>query len=213
MGDVTQARTRYHHGDLANALAAAALECAREGGPDAVVLRAVARRVGVSATAAYRHFARHDDLIETVKQQCQLELVQRMETALAAAAPDPDPRREAIRRLRALGVGYLRFAIEEPGLFRTAFCHHGEPVAPDWERMLTAPGFVALTTVLDDLAATGAMDQSHRAGAEMFAWSTVHGLSMLTLDGPLGTLSPAELAPITDRILDAVVAGILGYEP
>ena len=59
-------RSTYHHGDLANALAAAAAQLAREGGPDAVVLREAARRVGVSATAAYRHFASHNDLFEEV---------------------------------------------------------------------------------------------------------------------------------------------------
>jgi AcrR family transcriptional regulator len=213
MSSVTQARTRYHHGDLANALAAAALDLARAGGPDAVVLREAARRVGVSATAAYRHFAGHEELIETVKQECQLELVGRMETALAAGTPDPDPQREAIRRLRALGVGYLRFAVEEPGLFRTAFCHSDASKEPSWNRMLSSPGFVALTTVLDDLARTGALDERHRAGAELVAWSSVHGFSMLVLDGPLGALSPEDRAPIVDRLLDAIVAGILGREP
>ena len=65
---------RYHHGDLANALTAAATELARDGGPEAVVLREAARKVGVSATAAYRHFAGHGDLIHAVKELAQERL-------------------------------------------------------------------------------------------------------------------------------------------
>ena len=53
-------RDRYHHGDLANALTLAATDLAREGGPEAVVLRQAARQVGVSATAAYRHRGRKE---------------------------------------------------------------------------------------------------------------------------------------------------------
>ena len=79
----TASRGSYHHGDLANALAAAALDLARRGGPEAVVLREAARQVGVSPTAAYRHFTGHNDLIETVKQTCQVELVGRMQAELA----------------------------------------------------------------------------------------------------------------------------------
>src|SRR5215475_11647148 len=101
----TAPRDRYHHGDLPNALSAAAFDLARRGGPQAVVLREAARQVGVSATAAYRHFKGHEALIETVKQICQTELVGRMEAELDAGTPDPDPNREAVRRLRALGRG------------------------------------------------------------------------------------------------------------
>ncbi|MDQ6716487.1 MAG: TetR/AcrR family transcriptional regulator, partial [Actinomycetota bacterium] len=56
--------SRYHHGDLRRALVLAATSLARAGGPDAVVLREVTRQVGVSANAAYRHFADRDALLE-----------------------------------------------------------------------------------------------------------------------------------------------------
>ncbi|HUJ07119.1 MAG TPA: TetR family transcriptional regulator, partial [Streptosporangiaceae bacterium] len=62
-------RTSYHHGDLPNALADAATEMARVGGPDAIVLRAAARAAGVSAAAAYRHFADHDELLQVVRER------------------------------------------------------------------------------------------------------------------------------------------------
>ena len=74
----------YHHGNLAAALVDAALEMAAEGGPQAVVLREVARRVGVSATAAYRHFAGQADLTEAVKHAALDRLAEHMRRALAA---------------------------------------------------------------------------------------------------------------------------------
>ena len=213
MTSTTTPRDRYHHGDLANALAGAALDLARRGGPEAVVLREAARQVGVSATAAYRHFSGHEALIETVKQVCQTELVGRMEAELAVGTPDPDPRREAIRRLRALGLGYVHFAQAEPGLFRTAFSHSDAPLDEQWARLYSAPGFLELIATLDTMVECGVLDVKHRAGAELVAWSGVHGLSMLILDGPLGALPEDDLAAAIDRVLDAITAGVLGREP
>jgi AcrR family transcriptional regulator len=71
-------RSTYHHGDLANSLVGAAVELAREGGPQAIVLREAARRVGVSPTSAYRHFADHQDLIAAVKMRAQRALTDAM---------------------------------------------------------------------------------------------------------------------------------------
>ena len=208
----TASRGTYHHGDLANALSSAALDLARRGGPEAVVLREAARQVGVSATAAYRHFAGHEDLIETVQQLCQTELVGRMAAELAAGVPESDPQREALRRLRALGRGYVQFAQSEPGLFRTAFCHRDGPLEEQWAALLAAPGFQELTATLDAMADTGVLDPAHRVGAELVAWTGVHGLSMLILDGPLGALPAAELEGVINRVLDAITTGILGRE-
>ncbi len=215
IGGVTSTVTRdsYHHGDLANALAAAALDLARRGGPEAGVLREAARQVGVSPTAAYRHFAGHDALMDTIKHLCQTELVGRMEAELAAGTPEPDPGREAVRRLRALGRGYVRFAQEEPGLFHTAFCRGAGGAEEQWTAMLTAPGFVALNTTLDDMVKYGALDAAHRDGAEIVAWSSVHGLAMLLIDGPLGLLPSEQRDRTIARVLDAAVAGVLGKDP
>jgi AcrR family transcriptional regulator len=213
MSSTASPRSNYHHGDLANALAAAALDLARHGGPEAVALRAAARQAGVSPTAAYRHFTGHQDLMKTVKEHCQVELVGRMEAVLAAGVPDPDPRREAIRRLRALGRGYVQFALEETGLFRTAFCRSDSPPDDQWAMLLAAPGFAHLAATLDNLVDTGALNPDQRAGAELVAWSGVHGLSMLILDGPLSGLAGDELTAVIDRVVDAITTGILGGDP
>src|SRR3954469_22890277 len=106
-------RATYRHGDLRAALLAAGLDLARDGGPDAVVLREATRRVGVSPNAAYRHFADRAALLAAVSDSAQGRVAARMEDELAAAADLAEPASRARRRLRAVGRGYLRFAEEQ----------------------------------------------------------------------------------------------------
>jgi AcrR family transcriptional regulator len=203
-------RPSYHHGDLANALTAAAIQLAREGGPDAIVLREAARKVGVSATAAYRHFAGHGDLLCAVQQRAMDELATAMRSALAATGPESDPRAEAMRRLRALGLAYLRFALAEPGLFRTAFCRPqpGKANPPDQADIALAGPYQMLLDCIDRFVDAGILAPERRPWAEYFAWSSVHGLAMLLLDGPLRLCPPPEQDRIIDRVLDGVATGL-----
>ena len=204
---MNERRRAYHHGDLANALTNAATELARHGGPEAVVLREAARQVGVSATAAYRHFASHGDLIHEVKERCQASLAEYMRAEVDAGSPLPDPGPEAVRRLRALGRGYIRFAVAEPGLFRTAFCHAETPRGQSFD-MIESPAFAMLTDVLDELMSLGLIAPEDRPYTEMVAWSSAHGLAALLVDGPLGWL-PEELRDAAvKRALDATLTGI-----
>lgn len=209
-GSAQPQRDTYHHGDLANALTEAATDLARRGGPDAVVLREAARHVGVSATAAYRHFAGHSDLIHAVKERAEVALAGHMRAELDAGAPAPDPRTEALRRLRALGQGYLRFALAEPGLFRTAFCrkdaeHFNPPTMSDTYQMLSA--------ALDDLAQVGLLPAARRPRSEVAAWATVHGLAMLLLDGPLAAAPHDERDLMIAATLNTIIVGLCGAEP
>src|SRR5215470_9335294 len=191
MRDVPPAKTvrgTYHHGDLANALTVAATQLAREGGPEAVVLREAARTVGVSATAAYRHFAGHGDLIHAVKESAQESLAASMRAELTAGEPSDDPATEALRRLYGIGVGYLRFALREPGLFRTAFCRADKGFEDQAAEMSASPAFQLLSEPLDALMDAGLLQPQRRPYAEIFAWSCVHGLATLMVDGPLSNL-------------------------
>jgi AcrR family transcriptional regulator len=208
---VTQQETRrgsYHHGNLPAALAAAAAKLARDGGPEAVVLREAARQVGVSATAAYRHFANHDDLLHAVKEQAMTGLAARMETEIAAAPDLADPVADALRKLRAIGMGYVRYAVAEPGMFRTAFCRTDKPAVATGVDPSTTRPFQLLTQILDTLAEHRKIGAGHRPFAEFAAWSAVHGLAVLLIDGPLAGLpEPAREAAI-GRTLDMVIEGV-----
>ncbi|KAF4406313.1 MULTISPECIES: TetR/AcrR family transcriptional regulator [Streptomyces] len=209
----------YHHGDLRNALTEAAVELAAEGGPERVVLREAARRVGVSPTAAYRHFGSHCDLLGAVKERCQRQLAASMARAVEEGPELPDAGEEAVRRTVAIGRGYVRFAVENPGLYRSAFSRvvldgaagdHGLVFAgvlpPGDDPVFRA--FRALSDTLDALVESGRMRPGNRAGAEVAAWSTVHGLSLLILDGPLARLPEEQRDAVVDRSLEAIVAGL-----
>src|SRR5579859_5196860 len=114
-------RRAYHHGDLRRALLEAGIALAREGGPEAVVLREATRRAGVVPNAAYRHFASREALLQAVRAAALAAAAVAMETELAKLPPGLDPADEARASLRATGTGYLNFAEAETGLFRTAF--------------------------------------------------------------------------------------------
>ncbi|MEU0445083.1 TetR/AcrR family transcriptional regulator [Streptomyces tendae] len=199
------ARDTYRHGNLRNALIAAGVELAREGGPDAVVLREATRRVGVAPNAAYRHFADRRALLAAVSQAGLAELARTMERELVTGSP-------ARARLRALTRGYLAFAQAETGLFRAAFATTGM-ADTDTEEAAGAQGRTAyrlLTEALDDLAAAGALPPEHRPDAEYFVWSTVHGMAVLLTDGPLRGLRPPQAEEAERRVTDAVERGLCG---
>jgi len=193
---------RYHHGDLRNALVTAAAELAETGGPEAVTVRAAARRVGVTATAAYRHFTNHEELLDAAQEQAQRSLFAAMGEVLAELAPDAD----AVARLTAIGNGYITFAQREPGLFRTAFCNHEpNPTGPgEWN----APAFELLSVILDELVEIGFTDPAHRRDAEYATWATVHGMASLIVDRVISYLGPAERAAAIARTLDMVRYGL-----
>jgi AcrR family transcriptional regulator len=204
-------RATYRHGDLRQALLGAGLDLARSGGPDAVVLRESTRQVGVSPNAAYRHFADRLDLLAAVSAAAQGYAADAMLVEVGAVAPTPDAVADARARLRAVGTGYLRFAREEPGLFRTAFSVPDDLANSDSPLKAGAAGltpFQVLSVTLDELVDVGALPPERRPGCELLAWSAVHGLGMLVIDGPLRGLTDAMIDGATARLLDMVERGL-----
>lgn len=207
----TGGKSAYHHGDLRNALIEAATALARDGGPDAVVLRAAARRVGVSPTAAYRHFAGQGDLLHAVKERGQQRLAESMEWAVSEVTGDDGE--AAMERTRALGRGYIRFALTEPGLFRAAFCQ-AEPGAEGDEAdgadmaQWQVRSIEMLVEALDALVATGRMAPQRRPGAEITAWAMVHGLATLFMDTSLAHLPADQRDAAIERAIATNVAGL-----
>ncbi len=202
---------RYHHGNLRSALIEAALELAREGGPDAVVLREVSRRAGVSHNAAYRHFADRDALLQAVCERCMGALARLMEAGITAVDPADQSLPAARERLRATGLAYIEFALSEPGWFRTAFAvppglgylDDGEGVGESGLGPLELLG-----AQLDGVLAAGGLPPERRPGAEFAAWAAVHGLAMLLLEGPLRSLPESERSSAITRLLDTIERGL-----
>ena len=118
---IPEKRKTFRHGDLRNALLAAGIEMARIGGPNTVILRKATRQAGVSPNAAYRHFANQAELLDAVRSACFSQLAAAIEDEMKKCRPGRDPQAFARKSLRAVGMGYLGFAMREPGMFRTAF--------------------------------------------------------------------------------------------
>jgi AcrR family transcriptional regulator len=181
-------RRRRPRGAVRAGLVTAGLELARSGGPDAVVLREAARIVGVVPNAAYRHFAGRDELLAAVCTAAMRELATRMAAGVGRVRGKHGDAAAARRRLRAVGQAYLGFAREEPGLFATAFALPPQH-AYDAQDGEAGPGLLMpldqLRAVLDELAEAGVLSRRRRAGIEYPIWSTVHGLAVLTGQGPL----------------------------
>jgi AcrR family transcriptional regulator len=203
------ARGTYRHGDLRRALLDAGIALARDGGPDAVVLREATRRAGVVPNAAYRHFASHHDLLQAVRAAALSALAVAMEKRLDRLPHRGSPADFARASLRAIGTAYLRFAEAEPGLFRTAFAVPGdgtpEPAAAGASGL--SP-FQLLGVALDRMVAAGILSPERRPGAEYLAWSAVHGLAMLALEGPLRRLTRAQTRGVGERLLEMVERGL-----
>ncbi|MDQ0795933.1 TetR/AcrR family transcriptional regulator [Streptomyces sp. B1I3] len=176
---MTSERT-YHHGDLRRAVLTAALDTIAADGPDALSLRGLARRAGVSHAAPAHHFKDRTGLLTAVAA----EGYDLFADALAEA---PD--------LRERGVAYVRFAIGHPAHFQVMFrpeLHHADD-----------PGLIAakaratdaLRSGISGLSGTSRGDDDRLAG--IAAWSLAHGFSTLllsgNLDAPVGGRDPGEV--------------------
>ena len=201
---------RRPRGAVRDGLIAAGLELARTGGPDAVVLREATRMVGVVPNAAYRHFADRDELLAAVCAAAMRELADRMAASVARVRGrrgDPGPARA---RLRAIGLAYLEFAREEPGLFATAFAlpqQHAYGGADNGTGPERTP-LDQLRIVLDELVDAGVLDRPRRDGIEYPIWSAVHGLAVLTGPGPLRDLPDAARHQLEELTLSFIGAGL-----
>ncbi len=214
--DQSSPRRTYHHGDLRRALLDAGIALARDGGPDAVVLREATRRSGVVPNAAYRHFASRHALLQAVRAAALSSLAVAMEKELGRLR-DSGPRDAYARAsLRAIGTAYLRFARTEPGLFRTAFAVPRDPDVVESAATTGKSGlnpFQLLGVALDRMLDAGILPPERRPGAEYIAWSAVHGLAMLLLEGPLRQLTRTQARGVETRLLDMIEQGLASGSP
>jgi AcrR family transcriptional regulator len=179
----TATRSGYHHGDLEQALVSEALSQVRSRGTDGVSLRGVAQAVGVSPSAAYSHFPDKTALMLAVGQLGMAELDARMVAAAQAVPGDDDA--AAIARFRSAGEAYVRFAVDEPHLFRHTFgpgCDLDQGKDPS-NIENESVSYQVLCRGLDDLDRRGLLRPGGREGLDLVAWTMVHGFASLVLDG------------------------------
>ncbi|MFN8603258.1 MAG: TetR/AcrR family transcriptional regulator [Candidatus Binatia bacterium] len=206
-----RAKEAYHHGDLRNALVAAAGELTERGGVDGFSLREAARAVGVSANAAYRHFADKSALLTAVAASGFEQLSRRMAKAMLAARDAPDAETAAVERFKAVGRAYVELAVEHPHMFRLMYGPSGLCRLVEESSALPSPSPAELLgQVLDELVAVGRLSPRHRAGAELQAWAVVHGFASLVLDGAAPLQRRAERAAALETLLESAVVGLCG---
>jgi AcrR family transcriptional regulator len=204
----TGRKAPYHHGDLRNALIDEAMVLARTGGPDAIAVRAAARGVGVSPSAAYRHFPSLEGLLAAVASRAREALARTMIERMSRVATDRDRPGSALARFRATGAAYIEFALSEPGLFRVAFAPcDPKLVVPD-----DPSPYAILSDAIDAVAATGVLPPARRHHAEEVAWSAVHGAAVLIGEGLMQITDQADRNDVVERVLDGVVHGLVGQE-
>ncbi len=211
MTAIPSSRETYRHGGLREALIEVGVELARTGGPDAVVLRETTRRTGVAPNAAYRHFADRQELLRAVSDRAQALAATRIEERLRGLGGTGDAGEDARALIRAIGHAYVDFARAEPGLFRAAFTVPRDLVTAGSRTKAGSGGrtpFQLLARALDALVEAGLLPPERRPGAEFCAWSAVHGLAMLVLEGPLHALDEAAVVAARDRVVEAIVRGL-----
>jgi AcrR family transcriptional regulator len=160
--------------DIKSRIVAAARGLYFERGPEAVTMRAVAERVGVTATALYRHFADKETLLREVVGEGSRLLGSHLFRALEAPTP--------LERLRATAEGYLEFAVAQPQVYRALF---DAPLEDDASPLARQRGAVRrfLRDRVREAMDAGAIAPGDPEGAAATLWALVHGLASLHLAG------------------------------
>jgi AcrR family transcriptional regulator len=198
-----RSRVTYHHGDLGKALIDAALAIITEEQDAAnVSLREVARRVGVSQAAPYRHFADKDALLAAVAE----EGFQRLLNALQVdTGSDPDP----LARLQASGVAYVKFAIAHPAHYRVMFSTFR--VDQENNSSLNAAAGKAFAVMVDAISAgqaIGAIQPGNPRQLAWVTWSLVHGLALLMIDRQLPIVDEQDMLSLITLATQSLVRGL-----
>ena len=167
----------YHHGNLAESLLEAVDELATKFGLEAVTLRACAKKVGVSPSSAFRHYADKRALLTAFATKALHQLSELMESAQNRAVKDGS------NAFTAVGLAYIEFALDKPAFFRamwreeTTYTNDEAYVAATKRLSSHLQGGFA-ETIEDD-------DPHNLSPQELLAWSSVHGLAHLFVDGPV----------------------------
>jgi AcrR family transcriptional regulator len=177
---VLAAKRTYHHGDLRQSLINAAIALIAEEGIHDLSLRQVARRVGVSHNAPYRHFEDKEALLAAVAEQGFQALRTAMEFAQQA------PPADASQQLEAIGIAYVNFALAHPAYYRLMFgeyrCNFRKYAAL---AEAAEQSFMVLVNTIRDGQAAGLFQAEDPVDMARVAWSLVHGQSMLALNHKL----------------------------
>ena len=164
----------YHHGDLRAALVRASFDLLAEAGFQRFSVAAVARRLGVSSAAPYRHFPGRDHLLSAVSATAARDLRAAITGAAEAAGPDPSD------RLAAAAAAYVRYVVSTGAGFHVIYAAELYAVADDARREQTR---ALMTTLLDLAAGTGVSTGQDAVRLVEATIAVAHGYTSLYADG------------------------------
>jgi AcrR family transcriptional regulator len=181
----------YHHGDLRDALVHAALREAEQSGPEAISLKALAKKLGVSQPAPYRHFADREALLVAATA----EAFRQFSAMLRGEIGRPSKR----SKLSRLAQATLTFGLRRNGIYRLMFASRTMACAPDGSE-LHAAGMETLALLVEALEApaVGLLRERHA----LQLWASLHGVVMLAEQGLLtGKVAKVTLQELVESIV------------
>ncbi|MFF6984599.1 TetR/AcrR family transcriptional regulator [Streptomyces sp. NPDC008343] len=188
----------YHHGNLRAALLERAEAVLTEAGPAGLSLRGLARDLGVSHAAPTRHFRDRQALLDALAVTGFTEFNRR----LRAAA---EGRGTVEARLEALGKAYLGFAVERHALLTLMFTAKHQDRPGDGLRELGHQALDDTSRLLAEAQRAGVVRPGDPVRLAQVAFSTVHGLAVLSVGG---LLDDTPLAEATDLALNVLLTGL-----
>lgn len=184
----TLSNSRYHHGNLRQALLEAGLVILAKDGEAGLGLRDLARAVGVSPAAPYRHFDSRAALLEALAVTGFQRFTARMEAVAASEPENP---------LAAMGKTYVVFALQNPNLFRLMFSPQLKKAARPGLAMAADAAFDTLRRVVSDGSPEGRIKA-------LSAWAKVHGLAVLLLDGQIAIRAGEDTEALIAEIISSL---------
>ncbi len=194
----------YHHGDLRKALVETALRALDRQPVEDLSLRALARELGVSPRAPYRHFETKQELLAAVAVEGFQSFAELLETRLAAAGPNP------LVRLRTVVETYVLFATTRPSAFRVMYAPYAtvNESAPELVRA-RADVHRASQEIIAEGQAAGLLREGDPLQIALVLWSSMHGLAVLLTEGQLGRYDkPMEAAKLASLVSAWLFQGV-----
>jgi len=195
----------YHHGDLRRALLDATVQLIEEQGLEAVSVREVARRTGVSPGAPFRHFQNRTALLTAVAEVAQERLVQAVGESLGDAE-----KANPLQKFRAIGIGFLRWAFTNPTHFQVisgrASIEFDRPTLRDSNDGLRA----TMNQLLSAAATEGLLRPGDVSRYVLGGRALVYGLARMQIDGqfPSWGVDSADSLNESIAVLDQFIASI-----
>lgn len=204
------AQKKYHHGNLRPELLRTAATVIAQEGVEKLTMRVLSQQVGVSRTAAYRHFSDKTDLLCAVAEDGFKKLT------LALHKVNQEPRMDSFQRFRKTGMAYIHFALSFPGYYQLMFGHDiiKRKRSARFSETVQAT-FNELLTSIETCRKEGTIHQGDPLYLANTVWAWAHGISMLLIDGQIdasGGIMPTLLAQDqmsdTDRIDEFIQASL-----